>query len=277
MNVSKKSITTLAIGLLSLILIPSVFAFGSLKSSGEITEMEKEFSSITDLTLRGISDFRIIQSDSASVTLKGDKTFVEALEMDGSDGYLYIESNVDYPVEVVVATPDLTSLVLSHESKGTISGDFHAESLYISMTSKSSLKASSVLNADEINVYAGNNTFLEAEVQAKALNVSSPGKSAIMLSGEAEKLTAVFNQGQADFNGLHVQKADLSASGSAVINASFPGNSITRVDASSDSSVVLNLNGILSVDASNDSTVKYSGNIEWAGKTTRDDAVLSGL
>ncbi|MBF9017544.1 MULTISPECIES: GIN domain-containing protein [unclassified Oceanispirochaeta] len=277
MNVTKKSIAVIGIVLMSLVFSTGAFAFGTVPGSGQTATITKEFTAINELSLKGISDFTIVESDSAMVSITGDKTYVEMVNLEGTEGYLYIESNVKYPVSVVVSTSSLESLVLSKASAGSIEGKFDLDSLSISLVSKSSLTAADALTANELSIYAGAYTKLNAEVYTKLLTVDSLGNSAVVLTGEAEQFNVDFTQGTGVFNNLNVQYANINVSGESSVDAVFPGNSITTVNASSDSAVSLDMNGILKAHMSGDSTLEYAGNIEWVGRIVADDAEVSTL
>jgi putative autotransporter adhesin-like protein len=262
---------------MSLVFSTGAFAFGTVRGSGNTATINKEFSAIDELTLKGISDFTIVKSDTTMISITGDQTFIDMVNLQDKDGYLYIESNVKYPVSVVVSTPSLESLILSKGSKGALEGEFNMDSLSISLTNKSSLTVADALTASEISVYAGVNTELTGEVYTKLLTVDSLGTSKVALSGEAEQFKADFTQGAGVFNNLNVQYADINVRGESTVDAVFPGNSITTVTASSDSAVSLDMNGILKVNMSGDSTLEYAGNIEWVGRIVSGDAEVSSL
>jgi hypothetical protein len=277
MNITKKSIAVVGVVLMSLVFSTGAFAYGRVSESGQTTTLTKEFTEINELTLKGISDFTIVKSDSPTVSITGDKAYVEMVNLEEADGYLYVESNVKYPVSIVVSTSSLKSLVLSKASVGTIEGEFNTESLTISLTNKSSLTAKEALIANELTIYAGAHTALNAEVHTQLLTVDSMGNSEVDLRGEAEQFNANFTQGSGAFNILNVQYANINAGGTSSVAAVFPGNSITTVRGSRGSAVSLDMNGILRANMSGDSTLEYAGNIEWLGKTVTDDAVVSSL
>ncbi|QEN08756.1 hypothetical protein EXM22_12440 [Oceanispirochaeta crateris] len=277
MNMTKKSISVIGIALMSLVFSTGAFAFGTVTGSGQTKTLNKEFTSIEELALKGISDFTIVKSDTAQVSITGDKSFVDMVDMEETDGYLYLESNAKYPVSVVISTPSLESLFLTKASMGTIEGDFNLDSLSISLMNRSALNVSDTLAVNELTVYAGAYTELTAEVNTKLLTVDSMGNSEVTISGEAKQFNANFTQGSGIFNNLNVQYADINATGNSSIDAVFPGNSITSVRASNDGAVSLDMNGILNARMSGDSTLAYTGNIDWVGKQVSDDAAISSL
>lgn len=277
MNGTKKSIAVIGVVLMSLVFSTGAFAFGTVSGSGEISTITKEFTAIDELSLKGISDFTIVKSDTSMVSITGDQVFVDMVNLEETNGYLFIESNVKYPVSVVVSTSALESLLLSKASTGAIEGEFEMDSLTISLTNKSSLTALDVITTGELYVYARAHTELTAEVYTRLLSVDSMGNSKMAISGEAKQFNADFTNGSGVFDDLNVQYADIQVSGTASIDAVFPGNSIATVKASNDSAVSLDMNGILKAQMSGDSTMEYAGNIEWMGKIVSDDAKVTSL
>lgn len=257
---NKRITTVLSALLMSFVLAGGVFA------------SEKSFSSIEELTLKGITDFRIEKAGKASVSISGDE---RGVTMQSEAGYLYIEA--DSPVQVVIRTPELNSLVLADRSAGTMEGSFEADSFSLSLTGSSKLNITGTVKAEAIKVHAGNNSVLEGTVDAMMLLYNSTSASDVTLRGEARNLRADMSMGHVYFDELNVQNAEIAVSGRAVMEADFPGNSDVQATVDGHGSVSLDMNGLLSARATGDGAISYTGNIEWVGKYRGVDASISRM
>lgn len=257
---NKKITAAISVLLMSFVLAGGVFA------------SEKSFSSISELTLKGVSDFRIEKADKASVSISGNENAVTMLN---EAGYLYIEASA--PVQVVIRTPELDSLVLADRSAGTMAGSFEADSLSLSLTGSSRLDINDTVKAEAIKVHAGNNSVLEGKVDAMMLFFNSTSASDVTLSGEVRNLRAELSMGHVHFQDMNVQNAAIIASGRAVVEAEFPGNSDVQTTVDGYGSVSLDMNGLLSARATGDGAISYSGNIEWVGRYNGEDASISRM
>ncbi len=83
------------------------------------------------------------------------------------------------------------------------------------------------------------------------------------------------NNSTGNFDGLQIQEGKVFTRNDASIIAVLPGISMVEVVTTGDSSVELDMNGVIIANARDDSSLTYSGDIRWAGQNANDDASIT--
>ncbi|OQY35689.1 MAG: hypothetical protein B6241_00415 [Spirochaetaceae bacterium 4572_59] len=282
----KGSITlrkVMATALLSISMVFSLAASGQQESnvtaSGTDTVVNKEFSSINEISLVGISDFTVEEGENCTLQLKGDQAYVEAVSLNNDNGFLEIQSDSDMPVTVNITVPSLVSLFLSEGTSGTFAMGDMEDSFTLYVIKDSSLAIESDLNAPELMFYVSE-SHVDGVINTNVMKIKGLSAANIDLTGYSHDLEfELFTDSVALLDGLNVDTAKINTSQSAVLEADFPGMSKVDVETHGSSSVILSMNGILSADVLADSSLVYSGDVNWVGKHVADgeddDAFIS--
>lgn len=274
---------TMATAALAVSMVFSLAANGQqdtqLAASGINTIVNKEFSSIDEISLAGISDFTIVEGENCTLELKGDQVFVESVSLNYDEGFLKVHSDSDRPVSINITVPSLVSLSLSEGSIGTLAMGELEESFTMYMTKDSSLVLNSDLKAPELMFYVSE-SHIDGVIDTAVMELQGISGADIDLSGYSHELEIeLFTDSIALLDGLNVDMASIKTSQSAVLEANFPGMSKVDVDTHGSSSVNLSMNGILSANVLADSSLVYSGDVNWVGKYVADgdddDAFIS--
>ena len=235
--------------------------------AGTDSRVVTELSVIHDISLDGIASYQIVEGEKYSLEVTGDKAYVDALNLEISEGYLAVSSDKDQPVNVVITAPSFDVLAVSGNSAGSLDGYDLENPVNIYLNKNSSLIVKNEFKAPSIDLYASKSR-VEGTFISDYLNVSGNSNSDLILQGASRNLKAeITGTSTVQFDKMAVSYAGIVTRQSASVLADFPGISKVDVDAYNESSLNLNMNGILSADVRTDSTLLYSGDISWAGKT----------
>jgi hypothetical protein len=254
------------------------FASGQseIAASGNMGSIAQGYELIDDITVKGISDFTMVQGDSYSISVEGDQAYLETLGLSNEDGFLQIDGSNAGALSVVITTPSFATLFLDNVSEGEISGFTSKSDLLIKLNGFSDLVVKELLNAPNVRIIANSKSSIEGEIETSSLDVRTTGSATATLKGVTELFNVNMSQkSTGNFDGLHVQKAEVFTRNDATISAAIPGMSLVKVTTTNDSSVDLAMNGVLTANVRGDSSLAYSGNIRWAGQDVDEDASIT--
>lgn len=279
MIVGSESIKKAIAGILfAACVLTGVFASGQndIVASGKIGTYNQNYESIEDIAISGIGNFSIEQGDVASIVVTGDEAYLDSLILTNENGFLKVFSENAEDLDVVITTPNMSSVFLSDSSVGTLSGFTSNSAVLFELTRDSDLTLKGTLTAPEISFYTNSHSTVEGTVNTKSLNAQTWGFSEINTTGIAGLFTVnMMQQSEGHFDGLHIQKANLIVKNDASLSAVFPGISHIDVFSSGEGAVELNMNGVLKANILGESSLTYSGDIQWLNKKVDDDASIT--
>jgi hypothetical protein len=244
--------------------------------SGNAGTVTQAYESVYDIMVKGISNFTILQGDDTSITVNGDQAFIDTLDLTNNDGFLNINGEDAGELNVVFTTPSFSTLSLNNVNNGEMSGFQTKSDVLIMLSGETDLAMNDTLNAPSVRITASSKSKVMGEVGTSLLDVRTSGSSEVTLKGNTDLFNVTMsNNSTGNFDGLHIQKAEVFARNDASISAAFPGISMVNVLTANDSSVNLAMNGVLKAYAKGDSSLTYSGDIRWIGQDSDEDASIS--
>lgn len=244
--------------------------------SGTTGTKTQAYENIDDIMVKGISDFTIVQGNTATIEVNGDQAYLDSLNLSNEDGFLQVNGEKAGDLNVVITTPSFSSLLLNNVTEGAMSGFTSQSGIDISLNGDTDFALKNTISAPKIKFFVSSKSHVEGNIETSFLDVRTTGKSTVSLSGITDMLNVnMSNNSTGNFNGLHIQEGDIFTRNDASISAALPGISMVKVETTGDSSVDLKMNGVLTAYARNDSSLTYSGDIRWAGQDTDDDGSIS--
>ena len=227
----KKTILLPMVLLLTLSIACSVsgldfFSGDRISGSGDVIELDPDFSDFDSLQIGSAFDVEVIQGDDYRVVIRIDDNLEDYLEVGqrGDEVRIELDPSEDYDyfsitIEAEITMPELASIDLNGASRAKLTG----------------FSSGSAFQADISGASA-----LRGEIAAGDTRIVVSGAGIVDLTGAGSEL-------------------DVDASGGSNVDlADYPVGDAT-VNADGASTVVVNVRGTLDVDASGASRVKYLG------------------
>jgi hypothetical protein len=191
---------------------------------GQVITQEKEYSDFTSVDVGSAFQVDITQSNSYSVVIKASETILDKIDVTKEGSTLMIRAEPNIPITAVykaeITMPNLTELVLSGASKGTVEGFSSSDPL--------GLKISAASRLDMQNTHAGN------------VEIELSGASTFIAEGSGNDLVSVVEgASKLDLTSFQVNNGNLEVSGA--------------------SQATVNLDGTLDAVVSGASTLYYIG------------------
>lgn len=169
------------------------------QGSGKEASEEREVGEVTEVTLSGEGELKIVPSDEPALVVTADDNLLPLIETQKSGKKLTLRTKSGYSLRP--QTPIRYTLFVSKLDKLTVSGAGNATA--------ETLKGESV----EVKVSGSGNVTLK-EVDARELTLTLSGAGNATLGGKARNLTAkVSGAGDIDAAGLEVHSAEVTISG----------------------------------------------------------------
>jgi hypothetical protein len=205
---------------------------------GQVITQEMEYSDFTSVDVSSAFQVDITQANTYSVVIKASETILDKIDVTKEGSTLIIRAEPNIPISAVykaeITMPNLTELILSGASKGTVEGFSSSDALDINLSAASRL--------DIQNTHAGN------------INIELSGASTLIAEGSGNDLVSIVEG---------ASRLDLT---------NFPVNN-GNLDVSGASQATINLDGKLDATVSGASTLYYigeptMGEIETSGNST---------
>jgi hypothetical protein len=256
----KKQILTL-LSVIALLAIP-VFSGCNIVESGEVITQEEDYIDFTRVDIGSAFDAEIIKSDSFSVTIKADESFIDYIVVSKEGDTLVINLKPHHlftdftlgskTLEAEINMPTIEGLIVSGATKATASGFKSSEDLDIEVSGASTLNLEDIEARDvEFNV-SGASTLKGTLISTGDAELEVSGASKVELEGSASFL-------------------ELDGSGASTIElGEFPLSGDADVKLSGASKATVNLKEML------DCTLSAASSLYFIGNPTMGDIDISG-
>lgn len=250
----------------------------TLSLAAQDSSVVKEFTSFNDISIKGVSSFSIIEGDNYSLEITGDKANVDAVVVSNEEGFLQLTSDAERTVDLIIMAPSFKTLAIAENSYGSITSFNLENTLALYLSDDSALNIKGELKAPQIEVMASKSK-LNGAVNTGLMMVTTYSKADLDLNGTASALNVeMHGNSTASFENLFVSNAKIDTQQTASMTADFPGYTKVAVDTSGESTVTLNMTGLLSAKVLSDSSLIYSGDVNWMTKYVsngeNDDAFI---
>ena len=221
-NKSQKAISSLLILIIvsaTVIVAVGAVAIYFLLSPGELISEELEYTDFTTVDVSSAFEVEITQSNSYSILITADEKIFDNIEVTKTGNTLSIGVETGIVISLMrlkaeITMPNLTNLVLSGASRGTIEGFNSSESFAVQ------LSGASRLDMQDINV-----GDIEVELY---------GASTLIAEGGGSDLVSIISgASRLDLTDFPIDNCDLSISGASQVTVNLVGTLDAAVDGAS--------------------------------------------
>jgi hypothetical protein len=178
--------------ILALLMIPGCKGAGS---GGDVVTEKKDVSNFNALDIGSAFEVDIRQSDTYSLTLHADESYIDYIEVTQTGNLLKIYLSPrhiftdftlgDRELRAEITLPDISQLVVSGATKGTVTGFSSHSSLGVVVSGASTLKMDSIA-AGITDIEVSGASTLTGNLTASTVNFIISGASSLELSGTAD-------------------------------------------------------------------------------------------
>jgi hypothetical protein len=194
---------------------------GVIRPSGNLVTRQEDLAGFDRLDVGHGFDVEVRQGESFNVTLRVDENAVDHLKVELEGGTLYLGLKepfyvtLNVPLQATITMPELTGLVLSGGTDGTITGFRSTDPVAIDLSGGSDLRGD--IEAGDVRCVVSGGSDLTLTGAGQDLDLEVSGGSDADLSGFAVADAAVLASGGSDATVNATGRLDVEASGGGTV------------------------------------------------------------